>query len=88
MFFRKNKIYKMDPGQANSALQNIFAACDQTPNTIPFDKLLLRQKLNTRKYDILLCVIALALFFTFLSPLVIVPLSQSVEQMTAPEPVT
>ena len=88
MFFRKNKIYKMDPGQANSALQNIFAACEQAPNTIPFDKLLLRRKLNTRKYDILLCVIAFALSVTLLLPVIIVPLARSVEQITAPEPVT
>lgn len=88
MFFRKNKIYKMDPGRANSALQNIFAACDQTPNTVPFDKLLLRQKLNTGKYDILLCLIAVTLFFTFLTPAIVVPLSSSVEKISAPKPVT
>lgn len=88
MFFRKNKIYKMDPGQANSALQNIFAACEQAPNTIPFDKLLLRRKLNTRKYDILLCVIALALSVTLLLPVIVIPLTQSVERITAPKPVT
>ena len=42
--FRKKKTYQMDIKSADTTLQNIFAACNETPNTVPFDKLLLRQK--------------------------------------------
>lgn len=42
----------MNIDSANAALQNIFAACDQKPNTMPFDTILLRQQANTRSYAI------------------------------------
>ncbi len=73
MFFRKKKIYQMDMEQANTALQNIFAACNQAPNTIPFDKLVLRKQLNTGLYTRLIVITAITLVFTLLSPLMIVP---------------
>ena len=37
----------MDIKQAGETLQNIFAACEQEPNKVPFDKIVLRQKANT-----------------------------------------
>lgn len=40
MFFRKK--YNMDMNTANQTLQNVFAACSQAPNTVPFDKLMLK----------------------------------------------
>lgn len=40
MFFKKK--YSMDMDTANQTLQNVFAACNQQPNTIPFDKLVLK----------------------------------------------
>ncbi|MFT3984939.1 MAG: hypothetical protein QM697_13610 [Lachnospiraceae bacterium] len=40
MFFKKK--YSMDRNTANQTLQNVFAACNQPPNTIPFDKLVLK----------------------------------------------
>ncbi len=67
--FRKKKTYQMDIKSADTTLQNIFAACNETPNTVPFDKLLLRQKAHTRNYDILLAIIALIIFITLLAPL-------------------
>lgn len=52
LFHKKNK-YKMNIDTANAALQNIFAACDQKPNSTPFDTILLRQEANTKS-----CMIA------------------------------
>ena len=77
----------MNKETANAALQNVFAACDKAPNTIPFDKLLLREKLNTHIYDRLVVLVLLLLLFTFLSPLAIVPVSESLERVFAPEKV-
>lgn len=88
MFFRKNKKYEMDMDAANAALRNIFAACDQAPNTIPFDKLILRQKVNIAVYNRLLLLTGLVLILTFLSPLAIVPAANMMEQIFVPQPVT
>lgn len=82
MFFSKKKIYQMDIDKANTALQNIFAACNQAPNTIPFDKLVLRQQLNTGIYTRLIAITVITLFLTFLSPLIIVSLSTQLEPDT------
>lgn len=87
MFFSKNSKYEMNKETANAALQNVFAACDKAPNTIPFDKLLLREKLNTHIYDRLVVLVLLLLLFTFLSPLAIVPVSEFLERVFAPEKV-
>ena len=59
----------MDMKSADTALQNVFAACDQTPSSIPFDKLILRQKARTKAFDVLLIVIALIVTLTILAPL-------------------
>lgn len=67
--FRKKKTYQMDMKSADTTLQNIFAACNETPNTVPFDKLLLRQKAHTRDYDILLTIMAFIILLTLLAPL-------------------
>lgn len=76
MFFRKKKIYSMDLKQADSTLQNVFAACDKKPNAISFDKLRLRQKLNTRVYDRILLLISVLLLLTFLSPFAVSPMTE------------
>ena len=80
MFFHKRQKYEMNMESANVALQNVFAACNKAPNTIPFDKLVLREKLNTRCYDRLLIMVALLLLLTFLSPLAVVPVSGFLER--------
>jgi len=85
--FMKKNTYQMDINQANSTLQNVFAACDQAPNTIPFDKIILRQKANTKIYNRLITVTAVILLLTFLSPLVIVPVANLIEHITVPAPV-
>lgn len=86
MFFQKNKKYELDMNTANDTLQNIFAACDKAPNTIPFDKLVLRQKANTKSYNILLVITAVLLLLTFLLPLVIVPVANSIASHITTEP--
>ena len=67
--FHKKKTYHMDMKSADTTLQNVFAACDQTPNSIPFDKLVLRQKARTKTFDILLIIISLVVILTILAPL-------------------
>lgn len=76
MFFKKKNKYELNLKQADTALQNVFAACKQQPNTIAFDKLVLRQKLNTRIYDRLLILTGLLLLITFLSPLAVAPVNK------------
>ncbi len=76
--FRKKKTYHMDIKSADNTLQNIFAACNETPNTVPFDKLLLRQKAHTRDYDILLKIITVVIILTLLSPLPFLAFRQTV----------
>ena len=45
--FRRNKIYSINRKAANEALQNVFAACEQTPNTQSLDVLLFKNIANT-----------------------------------------
>ncbi|HKM35709.1 MAG TPA: hypothetical protein VJY54_13355 [Lachnospiraceae bacterium] len=71
----KKKFYYMNMDQANETLQNVFAACEKAPNTVPFDKLVLRQKLNTRIYDRLIILTAFLLLISFSSPLAVTPVN-------------
>ena len=57
MFFEKKNKYEMNIDTANEILQNVFAAESKTPNTVPFDKLVLRQKANTRFYNRILVIL-------------------------------
>ena len=45
--FRRNKIYSINKKVANETLQNVFAACEQTPNTRSLDALLFKNIANT-----------------------------------------
>ena len=45
--FRRNRIYSINKKAANEALQNVFAACEQTPNTQSLDALLFKNIANT-----------------------------------------
>ena len=87
MLFKKNKQYQMDMDAANAALQNIFAACDKAPNTIPFDKIILRQNANTKPYNVLIIITSILLLLTFLGPLTVVPIATYMERFWAPDPV-
>ena len=73
MFFHKKNRYELDMNTANNALQNILSTCNQPVNTIPFDKLVLRKKINAASYN-------------RLTPLIIVPLSEFNEKVFAPAP--
>lgn len=73
--FSNTKKHHMDLKQADATLQNVFKACHIPPNTIAFDRLALRRKLNTRIYNRLLAITALLLLLTFILPLVVSPVS-------------
>ena len=86
MFFHKKNRYELDMTTANNALQNILSSCNQPVNTIPFDKLVLRKKVNAASYNRLIATTALLFVLTFLSPLAIVPLSKLSETLFVPAP--
>ena len=67
--FRKKNKYSMDMEIANQTLQNIFAACDAPPNTVPFDKLVLRQRAHTRTICYAKWLCFLCLLFILVEPL-------------------
>jgi len=86
MFFHKKNRYELDMTTANNALQNILSSCNQPVNTIPFDKLVLRKKVNAASYNHLIAATALIFVLTFLSPLVIVPLSELTAKLLVSTP--
>lgn len=86
MFFHKKNRYELDMTTANNALQNILSTCNQPVNTIPFDKLVLRKKVNAASYNRLIIATALIFVLTFLSPLAIIPLSELNERLFSPTP--
>ena len=86
MFFHKKNRYELDMTTANNALQNILSTCNQPVNTIPFDKLVLRKKVNAASYNHLIAATALIFVLTFLSPLAIVPLSELTAKMLVSTP--
>ncbi|MCR5301089.1 MAG: hypothetical protein K6E49_01465 [Lachnospiraceae bacterium] len=45
--FKRNKVYSINKKAANETLQNVFAACEQTPNTRSLDALLFKNYANT-----------------------------------------
>lgn len=59
----------MDINTANQTLQNVFAACNKKPNTIPFDKLVLRGLAQTTLVSICKWSAAVFLLLVLLSPL-------------------
>lgn len=67
--FNKETEYKMDLKSADRILQNVFEDVGEKPNTVPFDKIVLRCKYNGFTFD--LCIILAVLLFvlTLLSPL-------------------
>ena len=67
--FPSKKTYQMNLSDADATLQNVFAACNQAPNTIPIDRLLIRQASKTKTFDITLKITCWLLVLTLLSPL-------------------
>lgn len=74
MLFDRKK-HHMDLKEADATLQNVFKACHIPPNTVAFDRLALRRKLNTRIYNRLLVITAFLLLIAFVLPLVVSPAS-------------
>jgi len=81
--FKKKKKYKMDLTLANETLQNVFTACEKTPNTIPFDKILLRQKPNTRVFTCGKWIAIFMLVLTFLMPLAFSPSPAKISKVSS-----
>lgn len=79
--FSKKKKYSLNDQMANEMLQNVFAACDREPNTIPFDKLILRRKISTRAYTFGMTVTTIILAITFLLPLAFPPTKATVTNL-------
>jgi hypothetical protein len=79
MLNTERKKYEINTDRANDILQNVFAAGSLPPNTVPFDKLVLRGKLNTRLFDLPLFFAGLLLVLTFVCPLCIVPLAERLD---------
>lgn len=69
IFHKKKKQYDIDMKTANQTLQNVFAACNQEPNTIPFEKIVLRQKARTLSMHICMWLSLIFLILTLLTPL-------------------
>ena len=63
--FKKSKRYQMDIKTADQMLQNVFAACDTTPNKVPFDKIVLRNKTNVRSERLLIGITAFIFSLTY-----------------------
>ena len=61
--------YNMDVDTANNILQNVFAAKEQSPNTIPFDKIILKSKARTTMVTSCMWVGIIMLCLVILSPL-------------------
>lgn len=88
MSFHRNNKYKLNRDTADAALQNILAACDRPPSTIPSDELILQQKRNTRLHVRLLVLTAVALLLAFLLPMIIVPKTAKLSgKQKTPDPI-
>ena len=67
--FRKQKVYQLDVNTADATLQNIFNKCHRTTSHIPLNRILLKQKMRTKEFDILLTIILCMLSITILLPI-------------------
>ncbi|MCR5330717.1 MAG: hypothetical protein K6E62_05965 [Lachnospiraceae bacterium] len=65
----KKKKYNLDINTADQTLQNVFKSLDKKPNTIPFDKLVLRNAVNRTYIKTGLCVSLALLLLILLAPL-------------------
>lgn len=74
--------YQMDDKKADELLQNVFRTAGQTPNTVPFDKLLLRQKAKIGNLTAARNIAIMLLVLVFVSPLFFRP---AVKDVHGPE---
>ncbi len=75
---RKQKNYELDAVNANAVLQNVFAASHRQPNTIPFDKLVLRAPVNEKKFNIAIYHAIALLIVTLLLPVAVIPFTRAI----------
>lgn len=63
------KKYSMDLHAADNTLQNVFAACNQKPNKVPFDKIVSRSRQNLFSDNLFILLSIVLLLVTFFLPL-------------------
>lgn len=78
----------IDKAQANETLQNVFEACNQSPNAVAVDQLLEQKKAMVHPYNVWIVVSIIALILTFLSPLALNPMSNRVKGGSSSSDVT
>ncbi|MBE5857726.1 MAG: hypothetical protein E7296_09225 [Lachnospiraceae bacterium] len=71
--FKKKNEFKMDVKAADRILQNVFEDAGEKPNTVPFDKILLRCKYNGMAYDICIMITVILLAMTLMLPIKFYP---------------
>lgn len=69
---KQNK-YNIDVATAGKMLENVFAACDTTPNNVPIDKLILRSKQNLFTDNLYIIIASVLFVITFCVPLFFPP---------------
>lgn len=69
MLFQNKKKYYMDTKAADATLQSVFAACDKKPNEMPFDKIVLKNKMTSRACNTCIIICSIMILFTFVTPL-------------------
>ncbi|MBQ7564320.1 MAG: hypothetical protein IJT16_10060 [Lachnospiraceae bacterium] len=65
----KSKRYQMDLKSANDTLQSVLKTCEKEPNTIPFDRLVFHNTVNSAYAKLCRYLSLGLLLFTILSPL-------------------
>lgn len=61
--------YSMNMKTADATLQNIFDACNVSHNSVPFDKIMLRSRAETKTVELFRYLATLFLIFAILTPL-------------------
>ena len=69
----KKKTYSMDIDTAGKMLENVFAKAKTTPNTVPFDKIVLRSKQNLFSDNLFIVLSAVVFVITLIMPLFFPP---------------
>ncbi|MBR6309111.1 MAG: hypothetical protein IKR39_10950 [Lachnospiraceae bacterium] len=65
----KKKTYSIDINTAGKMLENVFAKAETSPNTVPFDKIVLRSKQNLFTDNLFIVLSSLIFVVTLLMPL-------------------
>lgn len=73
----RNRIYNMNSTEANRTLQNVFEACNQTPNTTSFDVIRVRNIANTTVVKMGKYIAIVFLMLVLISPLPFVKASEN-----------